>query len=117
VGIEVEELNCTQGWAPENELIVTLHMGTVIIKLHKCGVHLMLQALKKFSFFNKSQNYEDAQEAYTKAGNCFKVGMSHDMVETQLHMMVESTLSDFRMTQLMTWGKQISVVSITWASG
>lgn len=36
--------------------------------LYRC-----LQALKKFSFFNKSQNYEDAQEAYTKAGNCFKV--------------------------------------------
>lgn len=31
------------------------------------------QALKRFALFSSSQKYEDASEAYTKAGNCFKV--------------------------------------------
>ncbi|EWM30136.1 alpha-soluble nsf attachment protein [Nannochloropsis gaditana] len=31
------------------------------------------KALKRFALFSSSQKYEDASEAYTKAGNCFKV--------------------------------------------
>lgn len=32
-----------------------------------------IQALKRFALFNQNQKYEDAVEAYGKAGNCFKV--------------------------------------------
>lgn len=32
-----------------------------------------MQALKRFALFNQNQKYEDAVEAYGKAGNCFKV--------------------------------------------
>ncbi|GAB5030318.1 soluble nsf attachment protein alpha isoform [Nannochloropsis oceanica] len=31
------------------------------------------KALKRFALFNANQKFEDASEAYTKAGNCFKV--------------------------------------------
>ena len=36
-------------------------------------MHVKLQALKRFALFNQNQKYEDAVEAYGKAGNCFKV--------------------------------------------
>ncbi len=32
----------------------------------------MQQALKRFALFSQNQKFEDAVEAYTKAGNCFK---------------------------------------------
>lgn len=36
----------------------------------------IVQALKRFSFFDKTQKFEDAVDNYTKAGNCFKVSES-----------------------------------------
>lgn len=40
----------------------------------RTSILYIMQALKRFSLFNASQKYEDAVEAYGKAGNCFKVG-------------------------------------------
>lgn len=35
-------------------------------------IYSLPQALKRFALFSQSQKFEDAVEAYTKAGNCFK---------------------------------------------